>query len=67
MHVLTVVVFVSFVPYPSRATNTTRPVVGAAYAATIKDWSLCKRALKTEFISLIVCIAIGAAVGASTG
>jgi hypothetical protein len=47
--------------------TTTRPVVGTAYAATIQDWSLCKKALKTEFISLFVCIAIGAAVGAGTG
>jgi uncharacterized membrane protein len=46
---------------------TLRPVVGIAYGATIQDWTLCKRALKTELISLLVCILVGALVGVCTG
>jgi uncharacterized hydrophobic protein (TIGR00271 family) len=36
------------------------PVVGIAYGATIRDWNLCKTALKTELLSLFICIVIGA-------
>jgi len=40
------------------------PVVGMAYGATIYDWKLCRKSLRTETISLLVCIFIGSAIGA---
>lgn len=43
------------------------PVVGMAYGATIRDWRLCRRALYTELISLLVCIASGVMIGLMTG
>mmetsp|Transcript_31864 Transcript_31864/g.48483 ORF Transcript_31864/g.48483 Transcript_31864/m.48483 type:complete len:429 (+) Transcript_31864:29-1315(+) len=43
------------------------PVVGMAYGATIYDWRLFRVALKTEIISLIVCILSGALIGLVTG
>eukprot|EP00934_Nitzschia_sp_Nitz4_P003702 Nitzschia sp. Nitz4//scaffold21_size171442//60100//61685//NITZ4_002159-RA/size171442-augustus-gene-0.181-mRNA-1//1//CDS//3329542405//3692//frame0 len=43
------------------------PVVGIAYAATIHDWRLCKQALKTELISLLVCVLMGAVIACCTG
>lgn len=44
-----------------------RPVVGIAYAATIQDWKLGKQALKTELISVFLCILMGAVIGLCTG
>jgi uncharacterized hydrophobic protein (TIGR00271 family) len=43
------------------------PVIGLAYGATIRDWSMVKRALMTELISIFACIAIGALIGLVTG
>ena len=43
------------------------PVVGLAYGATIRDWSMVKRALMAELISVFVCIGMGAVIGLVTG
>lgn len=43
------------------------PVVGMAYGANISDWRLCRRALQTELISLVICILTGAVVSLSLG
>jgi uncharacterized hydrophobic protein (TIGR00271 family) len=43
------------------------PVVGLAYGTTICDWKMVKRAIRTECLSLVFCILVGAAIGASTG
>ncbi|GAX20477.1 hypothetical protein FisN_22Hh045 [Fistulifera solaris] len=43
------------------------PVIGLAYGATIRDWSMVKRALMTELISIFACVAIGALIGLITG
>ena len=39
------------------------PVVGIAYGATIWDWNMVKIALRTELVSLAVCIGIGGVIG----
>jgi uncharacterized hydrophobic protein (TIGR00271 family) len=43
------------------------PVVGMAYGATIKDWQLWRTAFKTEGLSLLFCIVIGAIIGCCSG
>jgi uncharacterized hydrophobic protein (TIGR00271 family) len=43
------------------------PVVGLAYGTTIHDWKMVKRSIRTECISLIFCILVGAVIGAITG
>lgn len=43
------------------------PVIGLAYGATIRDWSMVKRALFAELVSLVVCMFIGALIGLLTG
>jgi uncharacterized hydrophobic protein (TIGR00271 family) len=43
------------------------PVVGMAYGATIRDWRLTRRAFKTEVLSLLFCILMGAILGACIG
>jgi uncharacterized hydrophobic protein (TIGR00271 family) len=43
------------------------PVVGMAYGATIRDWRLTRRAFKTEVLSLLFCISMGAILGACIG
>ena len=39
------------------------PVVGIAYGATICDWNMVKIALRTELVSLAVCIGVGGIIG----
>ena len=39
------------------------PVVGIAYGATICDWNMVKIALRTELVSLLVCIGVGGLIG----
>jgi uncharacterized hydrophobic protein (TIGR00271 family) len=43
------------------------PVVGLAYGTTICDWKMVKRSIRTECLSLIFCILVGAVIGAITG
>lgn len=43
------------------------PVVGMAYGATIHDYRLLRKAIKTETISIIFCIVIGVLIGVCTG
>jgi uncharacterized hydrophobic protein (TIGR00271 family) len=43
------------------------PVVGLAYGTTIADWRLVSLAFKTECISLVFCITMGATLAAVTG
>mmetsp|Transcript_11177 Transcript_11177/g.26489 ORF Transcript_11177/g.26489 Transcript_11177/m.26489 type:complete len:545 (+) Transcript_11177:51-1685(+) len=43
------------------------PVVGIAYGATINDPNMVKIALRTECVSLAVCIGIGGLIGFCTG
>jgi uncharacterized hydrophobic protein (TIGR00271 family) len=43
------------------------PVVGLAYGTTICDWKMVKRSIRTEGISLVFCILVGAVIGALTG
>lgn len=42
------------------------PVVACAYGITISDYRLVYKALKTEVLSLLLCIAIGAIIGICT-
>lgn len=42
-------------------------MVGMAYGTTIRDWSLVKRSLKTEILSLLFCIFTGAVICGITG
>ena len=43
------------------------PVVGLAYGSTINDWKMVRRAMRTEFFSLLFCILLGAVIGAMSG
>jgi uncharacterized hydrophobic protein (TIGR00271 family) len=43
------------------------PVVGLAYGSTICDWKMVKRSIRTECLSLVFCILVGAVIGALTG
>ena len=43
------------------------PVVGIAYGATIHDFRLCRKAIQTELVSLLVCIVVGAFLGMTCG
>jgi uncharacterized hydrophobic protein (TIGR00271 family) len=43
------------------------PVVGMAYGATIHDWRLFRTAFRTEILSLVFCILMGALLGACVG
>jgi uncharacterized hydrophobic protein (TIGR00271 family) len=43
------------------------PVVGLAYGTTIHDWKMVKHSIRTECLSLVFCILVGAVIGACTG
>lgn len=43
------------------------PVVAMAYGATVHDWKLVCTSLRTELLSLLVCIFIGAIIGVTCG